>query len=171
MILDLEKLSSDTQLVAADEAVRFDDVDGAENRINCHIELTVRKIAESFFIHADLSGVFTTRCHKCLEPTEHRVETSFEIVVKKASADTGAREVSGDDDLIYLPAGEDQISLDQHIYENLIVNIPMQIFCSDDCKGLCPGCGANLNHEECKCAPESDPRWDALRKLKDTSSE
>jgi uncharacterized protein len=42
----------------------------------------------------------------------------------------------------------------------------MQILCRDDCKGLCPQCGVNRNHKSCECGGTSDPRWDALRKLK-----
>jgi uncharacterized protein len=40
--------------------------------------------------------------------------------------------------------------------------------CDPECKGLCPGCGANLNEGPCDCAvDETDPRWETLRALKD----
>jgi uncharacterized protein len=80
----------------------------------------------------------------------------------------------GDENLIYLPAGENELSLDQLIFENLVADMPIQIRCNDECKGLCSGCGTNLNTETCDCKPEADSRWDELRSLRrqeDTSSE
>jgi len=48
----------------------------------------------------------------------------------------------------------------------LIENTEMQTLCSDDCKGLCPVCGENLNHTQCQCNNEQiDPRWSSLKKI------
>jgi len=177
MILELDKLSDDAVRVATDDVVGFEDVDGNENQIDCHIELTVRRISESFFIHADLEGRFSTACHKCLEPTECHINSSFDLVVKKTSTESGGAspdDGSGDDALIHLPASENRLELDQMIYENLVSDIPIQIRCREDCKGLCSGCGVNLNDGTCECEPGADPRWDSLRSLgksKDTPSE
>jgi uncharacterized protein len=169
MILELDKLSDDPERITADEVVSFEDVDGNENQIDCHIELNVRKVAESFFIQATLEGRFSTPCHACLEPTECHVNSSFDLVVKKASTDSkGATpdDGNGDDALIYLPAGENELTLDQLIYENLVSDIPIQIRCRENCRGLCSGCGVKLNDGACECAPETDPRWDALKSLR-----
>jgi uncharacterized protein len=166
MILDLERISSDVERIAGDEVVAFSDVSGAENRIDTHIELNIRRVGETYYIHADLTGVFSTTCHRCLEPATCRVAPSFDLVVQRTEERGEPTVPSGDEEFIRLPRGEYELSLEQHIYESLIVNIPIQITCSEGCNGLCPNCGTNLNRGECRCTPEGDTRWDALRKLK-----
>ena len=171
MIIDFEALSPGTQLVTADEVVAFEDVDGSENRIACHIELTVRKADEAIYVHAALKGVFKTPCHKCLELAEYLVEPSFDLVVKKTRLASDKPLGGENDDLIYVSLKDREISLNQQVYENLIASMPMRILCRDDCRGLCPGCGANLNIEPCRCAGESDARREPLRKPGDVKRE
>ena len=165
MMLDFEKLSSDERMTG-DEVVIFRDIAGEDNRIRCHINLTVRKSGGTYYVHADLTGEFSTRCHKCLESIPCRVTPSFELVVQRVDPRVEPGQGSADDDFITLPAGHNRLELDQHIYENLVVDIPMKITCTDNCKGLCSGCGANLNREECRCTAVPDPRWHELKKLK-----
>lgn len=170
MILDLENVSTDER-ISGNEAVVFHDVSGEQNRIDCHIEVHLRKIGETFYIHVDLSGEFSTACHKCLEPASHKVTPAFEIVVQRTGPHSKPDQVPGGEEYVRLPWGESRFSLDQHIYENLIVNIPMKITCREDCRGLCSGCGVNLNREACKCAPETDARWNKLKGLRDNLPE
>jgi len=158
MIIDLPALSLGAQVLVADEEVAFEDVDGSKNRISCHIELDVRNTDEALYIHAVLKGVLRTPCHMCLEPADLRVEPAFDIVVKRLRAGASAQPTAEDDDLLYVHSGDKQISLDAQVYENLIASIPIRILCKDDCKGLCPGCGVNLNLDECRCAKDEDPR-------------
>ena len=170
MILDFEKLSSDER-ITRDEDVVFRDAAGEENRIRCHIDLNVRGAGETFHIHAELSGAFSTACHKCLESTSYNVAPSFDIVVQLADPHANSEPVPLGEDFVRLPAGQNRLALDQYIYENLVVDIPMKITCSDNCRGLCSGCGVNLNRETCRCRPVSEPGWNELRKIKDTSSD
>jgi uncharacterized protein len=158
MIIDLSALSPGAQVLVVDEEVAFEDVDGSKNRISCHIELNVRNTDEAVYIHAVLTGVLRTSCHMCLEPADHRVEPVFDIVVKRLSAGAYAQPTAEDDDLLYVHSDDKQISLDAQVYENLIASIPIRILCRDDCKGLCPGCGVNLNLDACRCAKNEDPR-------------
>jgi uncharacterized protein len=58
----------------------------------------------------------------------------------------------------------DQIDLTDRIIEAIVVDIPMKVLCSENCKGLCPYCGADLNEEENhRCVEQDfDPRWKKL---------
>lgn len=167
MILDLEKVTSGEQ-IGGDEDVVFRDVWGEENRIHCHIELSVRRAGESFYIHADLTGVFTTPCHRCLEKTSHELNPAFELVVQRTHPRGRPEPIAAADDFVRLPAGQSRLDLEPYVYENLVVSIPMQLVCSDDCKGLCPTCGANLNRKTCQCGGSVDSRWNKLQELRDT---
>jgi uncharacterized protein len=63
-----------------------------------------------------------------------------------------------------------ELDLGETIREAVILEIPQVVLCRPDCRGLCPGCGSDLNEGACKCTPEGgDPRWDALKHLKDSS--
>jgi uncharacterized protein len=167
MILDLEKLPSDER-ISGDEVVLFRDIAGEENRIHCHVELDVRGQGDTFYIHADLSGEFSTPCHKCLESTQYKVSPSFELVVRKVNPRSEPEAISADDSFVRLPAGQSRLEIDQYIYECLLVDIPIRITCRDDCRGLCSGCGVNLNREKCRCSVAPDPRWNELRKLEES---
>ncbi len=171
MNIVFESLTPGTQHISGDEVIQFEDVGGNENKIDCHVDLTVRKTNDAIYVHADLTGEMSTFCHKCLEPAKCRVEPSFDVVFRKMDSVTEASQATGDEDLIFVSPDDNQISLDGQIYENLLVNMPIRVVCKDDCKGLCSRCGANLNSGQCDCAEDIDPRWEALRKMKDDISD
>ena len=60
-----------------------------------------------------------------------------------------------------------EIDLTELVREQILLNLPEQVFCREDCKGLCEKCGANRNLINCNCEEkEIDPRWSALKNLK-----
>ena len=68
-----------------------------------------------------------------------------------------------EDDIVLLDNGE--VDVGQLAYTAFILNMDTKHLCSEDCKGLCPGCGVNLNVEPCRCKKQADPRWAALEQL------
>jgi uncharacterized protein len=65
-----------------------------------------------------------------------------------------------------IEVGVREIDLGPYLRDEVILAIPGFAECRADCRGLCAGCGENLNEAECKCSPRGvDPRWDALRAL------
>ena len=68
-----------------------------------------------------------------------------------------------EDDIVLLENGE--VDVGQLAYTAFVLNMDTKHLCSEDCKGLCPGCGANLNVEPCRCQKQADPRWAALEQL------
>jgi uncharacterized protein len=74
--------------------------------------------------------------------------------------------MSDADDIHYIAPDTKEIDITGEIRDTVLLTLPMKVLCSEDCRGLCAGCGANLNSESCRCAaPPADPRWEALRKL------
>jgi uncharacterized protein len=70
-------------------------------------------------------------------------------------------------DILVIHPETDKIELDEDIRDYSILAIPMKKLCSEDCKGLCPRCGKNLNEGPCDCKEEkTDPRWEPLQELK-----
>ncbi len=69
-------------------------------------------------------------------------------------------------DVIYLHPDADKIELDKDIRDFAVLAVPMKKLCLEDCKGLCPRCGKNLNEDSCDCKDQiSDPRWEQLKQL------
>ena len=73
------------------------------------------------------------------------------------------------DDILLLDGTE--LDLDEVVTEAFVLAMDTKNLCSDDCKGLCAGCGVNLNEEPCRCRPEVDPRLAALAQLLDKDAE
>ncbi|MGD8414213.1 MAG: DUF177 domain-containing protein [Candidatus Latescibacterota bacterium] len=170
MNINLRRLEDEGEgrgALSARERVELVDAFEERRTIDCEIELTWEQRGGAFFFHGDLTGELPTKCHRCLVDVPTTVTGEFDVVIRRG----GVRGSQGDEDaeetreLVTLAPGQYEFSFDQYIVENLIVNIPIQILCKEDCKGLCQQCGINRNETSCDCAAATDPRWDALRKL------
>jgi len=58
------------------------------------------------------------------------------------------------------------LDLSETVREELILSVPEYVLCRDDCRGLCPGCGQDLNVGSSACRPSTDPRWGPLEGLR-----
>lgn len=120
----------------------------------------------------DLNGSITAPadvdCARCLEPVSQVLTIDFAVnfVRPENFASDQEREVSAEDlDTDVLDS--ERIDLKTLVREQILLNLPEQVFCTPDCKGLCLKCGANRNLIDCKCdLSETDPRWAALKNLR-----
>jgi len=109
-----------------------------------------------------LRGLMAQECRRCLEPLEVGVDERVELFFTPP----GESEEPEDDGSRPLPDGATELDLADAIREELVLSVSMYVLCSPGCRGLCPGCGVNLNVERCLCSVEErDPRWDVLRAL------
>ena len=100
-------------------------------------------------------------CDRCAEEYERTVEFGIEERFKEQGA---SDEDTENPDVIYFSG--DAIGLDEHVYSNLVVSLPGKHLCGEDCKGICPECGKNLNNGSCDCSRDvTDPRFDILDSL------
>jgi len=119
-----------------------------------------------------LNGTVSTKleqpCARCLEPVVEEVDRAFDLLYRPQGVDGGREEVS-------VTAAEAEVSyyqgeglqLEDAIREQVLLAAPLKLLCRDDCKGLCPQCGKNLNAEQCSCAdPVAELRWAALKDLR-----
>lgn len=114
-----------------------------------------------YFWHGGLRTVVAAHCRRCLRPVTVPVEADVGALF---SRDADALE---DPDAYTLAPEARVIDLRPAIREELILAAPRYVVCRDDCRGLCPRCGQDLNVGPCGCAPEADPRWSALASLRD----
>jgi uncharacterized protein len=108
-------------------------------------------------------------CARCLEPVLQDVDRSFDLLYRPLGSDAGKEEMSVtavDAEIGYYQGNG--LELEDALREQVILALPLRVLCREDCKGLCPQCGTNLNTEQCSCAePAQDPRWEALKELRD----
>lgn len=112
-----------------------------------------------------LTAPLVYECRRCLDRVEQTLNQDVALVWAPSEQLLDDAEPQGD--MRVLPEGAGEIELGEAIREELILGAPLYVVCKEDCRGLCPRCGADLNEGPCGCAAdERDPRWDALRALK-----
>ncbi len=110
-------------------------------------KLKLFKQDDGVFIRAELSVSIESECAKCLVPVHRILEGTLESQYQPLPEKE--RDILDDAGIGYY-SGE-HIELSEDIVESLLLELPARIVCSEDCKGLCPKCGQNLNEAECDC--------------------
>ena len=109
---------------------------------------------------AHIEFVFDSPCDRCGKPTARK-----HIVTVDKSLATA---IEGDDSDTILLVPDMKLDLDDFIYTETVVNLPMKHLCKADCKGVCSKCGKDLNEGKCDCVTkEIDPRLAVLAQLLD----
>ena len=115
--------------------------------------------AGRYYWQAELVTQLAANCRRCLTAVSVPVTASVQVLF---SEDAGV-----DDASVYvIPPRSQELDLSEAIREELILALPEYVLCADDCRGICPGCGTDLNTGTCGCPSEADPRWAALEGLK-----
>ncbi len=114
-----------------------------------------------------VSTVLELQCSRCAEPFTFAVDVPFDLFYLPHSENTGEGEVEiEEDDLETAFYRDDVIDLGQLMKEQFYMALPMKPLCAEDCRGLCPHCGVNLNQSTCDCVSSwTDPRLGALRSI------
>jgi uncharacterized protein len=126
------------------------------------------QVAGRAHVRGRLEADLALECVRCLEPVEQHLDITFDAVFVDASDETESPETEVAEEALDESLVENGlIDMSDVAREQILLAIPDQVFCREDCKGLCPKCGANLNLIDCKCSDdEIDPRWAALKNLK-----
>jgi uncharacterized protein len=169
MRIELDKLEGNSgnfahvyepaELILDEEQVRLLEpleVRGRVNRRSHEVQLrgTVRARAE-------------VDCDRCLQSVEVPVETSFDVKYISADDYRATETVELQEEDLSVAVFEDAtIDIDELVREQVLLALPTRALCSEECKGLCPVCGANKNSRPCACETrEIDPRWSGLKDL------
>ena len=147
--------------VSEDVSISATSNDGFRLLTPVHFDGYVVNIGGTIELHGSASATVSSVCDRCTE--EFDFPLNFEIN-ESYKRDDGFTNVDEDSDIVLLEGSV--IDLDELLYMGIILNLPSKSLCSEDCKGLCPVCGKNLNYGECDCENENtDPRFDILDKL------
>ena len=170
MIIDLDSVGNVPKVIETAFEPAEIDLEGESVSLAGPIKLVgeVQKRDVRMHLNGTLTADVKLDCTRCLEPVAKHIEEPFEAIFVDAAYETGAKEVEVADaalDESLVEGG--QVDLGEVAREQLLLAIPIQTFCKEDCRGLCPQCGSNLNLIDCKCSDDdTDPRWAALKSLK-----
>lgn len=118
---------------------------------------TVRNMAGALVLTCQLSTVLDLTCDRCLKPFSEEKTVSYETLL------AAELEQEDNDDIVLLE--DEELDADELLRDVFILAMDSKHLCSEDCKGLCPGCGVDLNVEQCRCQKEIDPRLAGLAKF------
>jgi uncharacterized protein len=128
-----------------------------------------KEILDDIRLVGKLSTEVEVACARCLEPVRQGVSRDFELLYRPQGADKSKEEAAvskGETEISYYEG--DGLLLEDVLREQVLLAVPYRVLCQENCKGLCPSCGRNLNSGECRCEEvRPDPRWNALGSLRD----
>jgi uncharacterized protein len=146
-----------------------------------HIVCTISRYTDLSRVEIRVTARISQNCSLCVESFEQDITGEISLIVrhlKKGELIPSYTEEetedfeSVDENLIFLPFGEDTIDITENVHDTLLLAVPTKPVCADGCKGLCPACGTNLNTGVCGCSNERiDSRWQALSKLAEKPTE
>ncbi|MDY3618487.1 YceD family protein [Agathobaculum sp.] len=115
-------------------------------------------------LRGTIKTIYSTACARCLKPLEILLTAEADTIL---TDDPDAEE---EDDLFVLTT--DSVDPADILVPALILQVQMTYLCKEDCKGLCPHCGADRNVVDCGCeSKQVDPRFAALRALLDSKGD
>ena len=133
---------------------------GSDYRFNEPLSVKggVSNTGGTLVLKADVSGTVATQCARCMKDIDVPIE--FTISETLMQSDEGDA-ISEDEDIIVFEGNT--VDINEIVEDNFIMNLSPRYLCREDCTGLCPKCGKDLNEGECGCEDdEIDPRWAAL---------
>lgn len=118
-------------------------------------------------VRGEVSAELQLECDRCLKSVPVPVSCSFEV--EYVTPDTYPADPAAellDEDLSLSVFDGDVIDIDELVREQVLLTLPAQVLCQQECKGLCPECGGDRNDADCKCQEaDLDPRWAGLKEI------
>jgi uncharacterized protein len=127
------------------------------------VDLTARSVGEGVFLRGRLRTTVRLACRRCLTSVDRQIDDTVDLLFEPLGPD----DVEVEGEIYPLPPRGDELDLRDAVREQLLLRAPEFALCTEECRGLCPKCGTDLNAGECGCAPEEAPSpWAALKQVK-----
>lgn len=150
MKINVKRIPVEGERLVGTESAAILDVTGDDVEFHTEIryELLAQVQGQALLVTGRLATVASGRCSRCLRPVEWPLEVRQFVYHRELR-------------------GEDFVDLTENIREDILLELPQRILCDENCRGLCPDCGKDLNEGPCHCAPRrGDLRWQALDGIK-----
>ena len=126
-----------------------------------HVKGTVVNTAGYMTLELTAELNYSSHCARCLED----ISGKFILTFNRTVANSGTLQDEDNDAYVIVKSGK--LDIDRELVEELLLEFPSRLLCKEECAGLCPKCGKNLNLGPCDCPKkkEIDPRLAILQKL------
>ena len=148
-VSNLELTCGVEELGLETEGVRFASVVAVKLNLFNHDDKVFVKVKSSVAVESE--------CARCLSPV-HRILEAYSENQYRPLPKTARYQF---DDIGIKYYSEEYIDLSEDLRENLLLEVPARILCSENCKGICPHCGQNLNEGKCDCCLEPEQTQDS----------
>ena len=122
-----------------------------------NVEGRIRNKAGMLLCDMQMHTTLHCTCDRCMKEFSEEKPADYSCVLAEE------RQFDDDEDIVLLE--NDEVDLGDLARTAFILSMDTKFLCSEDCKGLCPGCGVDLNFEPCRCKKEVDPRLAKLAQL------
>ena len=130
-------------------------------------EVFLHRVDGDVHLKGKVAALIVLKCDRCLEEYNQEINTSFFYILVPGQSIEGKKEIAlGKEDMEVSLYDGAEIQIGKIFREQILLQIPLRHVCREDCKGICPTCGADLNKEECRCRAETlNNPFSVLKKL------
>lgn len=170
MLLNVAKLPEGNSEFQLEDRPNYFELSGEDFQLvqpvtfDCHVWKSGREV----IVRGSIHSAFRLTCSRCLEPFTFAVTTTvfadYRPMSQQVVEEVRELEAAELDTRTY---AHEEIDLRLLVRDNLSLELPMKPLCREDCAGICPHCGVNLNAQRCSCIERQvDPRLAILRQVK-----
>jgi len=136
------------------------------------VKATVKRAGNDVFVDGHVETRVRVECDRCLKPVELPVTADFALeYIPGAEYESSSVAALSEEEMAVSVFDGESIDVEEIVKEQVLLAVPARTLCREDCKGICPECGIDLNTGRCNCESQDvDPRWAALKALKNTDS-
>lgn len=154
-----------------------DDLNPVDERVRltsaANVNGNVRRAGNEVFVNGHVEVRAQVECDRCLKPIELPVSADFALeYITGADYESSSVAALNEEQMSVSVFDGKSIDVDEIVKEQILLAVPARTLCREDCKGICPECGIDLNTGQCNCSEdEVDPRWAALKSFKKKDTE
>lgn len=117
---------------------------------------------KKILMETELDVSLSMPCDRCLEEVRQNIHIS--VSKELDMEETEEQRIKALDETNFISGSN--LDVDEFVYSEILVSLPMKVLCNENCKGICNRCGTNLNHGTCNCdSTELDPRMAKIRDI------
>ncbi|MGC8654189.1 MAG: YceD family protein [Candidatus Kryptoniota bacterium] len=125
------------------------------------VKAELEKRRNQFFLRVKLETVGRFTCDRCADEFDMSLSNEYRMAYVFSRKDARGYD---EDEIALIKESTNVLDISDDVRQFVMLSVPLKLLCKEECAGLCPTCGANLNYEECKCHKEAfDPGWEKLK--------
>jgi uncharacterized protein len=113
------------------------------------LQLDINRKEDEILLAGKVNAIIEIPCSRCLETFPQALETPLTLILRFSN--TSEPQDMDEDDVMFLNPKQPIFDLDPRVIELLALEVPIKPLCREECRGICPQCGKNINFEKCIC--------------------